>query len=168
MKARSEAWSLKHLRRTAFCFQLNPSLPYRSCAKSLAEKDCNSLQKCGAMDASCRGSSGAGGRGRCHGRKAIVNVPQKASEHWIQPLAAVHVYIYILRKLKCMVSSSFLGLLINHLRAQSRRRDSKIVPASSWGRKRNESLYLKSALSKCPPSPCAHTVSVPASSLLCS
>lgn len=73
---------------------------------------------------SCRGNSGVAGTGMHHGREAVVNAPQ-SSEHWIQSLTAVHVYMYISRKFKRVVVSSFLGLLINHLRAQSRRRDSR-------------------------------------------
>lgn len=79
---------------------------------------------------SCKGSLGPGTTGKRRGREAVVNAPQ-SSEHWIQSLAAVYVYMYILRKFKCTVVSSFLGLLINHLRAQSRRHSRSGYPLRS-------------------------------------
>lgn len=78
------------------------------------KKDCNSLQKCSIPEA---GQLRGRGQRQRRGREATGNAAQ-SPEHWIQSLAAGHGYMYILRKFNCMFFSSFLGLLINHLRVE--------------------------------------------------
>lgn len=85
------------------------------------EKDYSSWQKCGIMDAFLREQLRSGGHGQAPWEESSGKGP---SVSWTlnSILAAVRVSMYILRKFKRMVVSSFLGLSINHLRAQSRRR----------------------------------------------
>lgn len=129
----------------AFLLQLNPSIPCRSCVQSLEER--KTAAPCSIPGA---GQLRARGQRQHCGREGSGNAAQSA-ELWTQSLPAKHGYMYILRKFNHMLSISFLGLLINHLRVEETPGQViLLVPARCWSRKWCESLWMESALPKCP------------------
>lgn len=147
----------------AFLLQLNPSIPCRSCVQSLEER--KTAAPCSIPGA---GQLRARGQRQHCGREGSGNAAQSA-ELWTQSLPAKHGYMYILRKFNHMLSISFLGLLINHLRVEETPGQViLLVPARCWSRKWCESLWMESALPKCPPPLCMQCPPWPSPVLLTS
>lgn len=142
---RSEAWSLKHPRRMAFRFQLKASFPYRSCAKSLEEKDCNSLQKCGVMDVFLQRQLRCRGHGQVSWEESNCKCPSEGFWAIDSTLSCCPCLHLCLKEIEVHGFFFLPGCIDRPFKSTEQKRVqvslySKIVTASSWGRKGNESI----------------------------